>query len=158
MKLKEIINLSIYERSMALVQELFKGKKDKSGAPYINHLIKVSEDFEEEKVKSMALMHDVLEDTELTAKDLKEMGYDEEFIEVLRLLTNTYSSYEEYIQNLLNSNNKIAIKIKLKDVLHNMDISRFESPKEKDFQRIRRKYIKTYMSIIEKLEGEKKND
>ena len=103
-------------------------------------------------------MHDVLEDTELTAKDLKEMGYDEEFIEVLRLLTNTYSSYEEYIQNLLNSNNKIAIKIKLKDVLHNMDISRFETPKEKDFQRIRRKYMKTYMSIIEKLEGEKKND
>ena len=148
-------SLGLYERSQLIVQELFQEKKDKSGHPYMNHLIKVSEDFEEERIKSMALMHDVLEDTKLTSKDLKTLGYDEDFIKVLELLTNTYDTYEEYIDTLLKSNNHIAIQIKMKDVLHNMDISRFASPKEKDFQRVKRKYIPTYMKILDKLEGER---
>lgn len=155
-ELKYYRNLGVYKRSKELVNLLFKDKKDKSGCPYMHHLEKVSEDFEDETLKSMALMHDALEDTSLRVEDLKNLGYEESFIEVITLLTNTYDTYEEYIDNLLSSNNLDAIHIKLKDVLHNMDISRFVRPTEKDFQRVRNKYIKTYLKIIDKLEGESK--
>ncbi len=155
-KLKYYKSLSIYKRSKELVELLFKDKKDKSGCPYLHHLEKVSEDFEDERIKAMALMHDTLEDTNLTKEDLENLGYDSSFINVIELLTNTYKTYDEYIDKLLSSNNIEAIKIKLKDVLHNMDISRFVSPRPKDYERIRNKYVKSYLKIIDKLEGEMK--
>ena len=52
-ELKYYRNLGVYKRSKELVNLLFKDKKDKSGCPYIHHLEKVSEDFEDETLKSM---------------------------------------------------------------------------------------------------------
>ena len=146
-------NLGIYERSHALVEKLFSEKLDKGNSNYLNHLEHVSQDFKEDRKKSMALMHDVLEDTEVTRKDLESLGYDDDFIQVLELLTNTYDSYEEYIEHLLNANNKDAFEIKMKDLLHNMDLTRVKKITAKDLKRTE-KYIKAYLRIIEKLESE----
>ena len=151
-------NLSVYERSKELVERLFKDRVDKSRKSYMNHLIKVSEDFEDEKIRSMALMHDVLEDSNLQEKDLQNLGYDDEFIEVLKILTNTHDTYDEYIDAILQSGNLIALQIKLKDLLHNMDISRFENPQEEDIERIKNKYLIAYVKILKKIEGEIKHD
>ena len=101
----------------------------------------------------MALMHDVLEDTNVTKEDLMLLGYDKDFIHVLELLTNTFHTYEEYIENLINSNNKDAFEIKMKDLLHNMDLTRVKKITQKDLKRTE-KYIKAYLRIIEKLESE----
>jgi len=147
--------LGIYERSRKLVEMLFKDKLDKGHSSYMIHLEHVSMDFHDERKKSMALMHDVLEDTEVTKDDLKRLGYDEEFINVLEILTNTWDSYEEYIDKILKSNNKDALEIKIKDLLHNMDLTRVEHVTKKDLQRSE-KYIKAYLKIIEKMEGDNK--
>lgn len=98
-------------------------------------------------------MHDVLEDTPVTSEDLRNLGYDHDFITVLEILTNTYDSYDEYIDHIVASNNKNALAIKLKDLLHNMDLLRLEKVTEKDLQRTK-KYIKAYCKIIEKMKGE----
>ena len=148
-------SLGIYERSVELVKKLFESKLDKGNHNYLNHLEHVSQDFEEERKKSMALMHDVLEDTKVTRMDLENLGYDDEFISVLELLTNTFDTYEEYIEHLLASNNKDAFEIKMKDLLHNMDLTRVEKITKKDLKRCD-KYIKAYLRIIEKLESEEK--
>ena len=146
-------NKSIYNRSMALVKALFNDKSDKAHKNYMDHLRHVSNDFKNPRLKSMALMHDVLEDTSVTREDLRNLGYDHDFITVLEILTNTYDSYDEYIDHIVASNNKNALAIKLKDLLHNMDLLRLEKVTEKDLQRTK-KYIKAYCKIIEKMKGE----
>ena len=147
--------LPIYKRSLILVKRLFKNKKDKGGYPYINHLRNVSRDFKDENLKSIALMHDVLEGTGMTPDELKKLGYNDEFISVLKILTNTYQSYDEYIDNLIKSNNLTAYIIKLKDLLNNLDLTRLKTINKKDINRSK-KYINAYLKIINKME--EKND
>jgi len=148
-------NLDLLKRSKELVEFLFRDKLDKGHHNYLDHLKHVSQDFVNDEQKSMALMHDVLEDTSVTKKDLKELGYDDYFIYVLELLTNTYDTYDKYIDHLLEENNKDAFEIKMKDLLHNMDLTRVEKITKKDLKRTE-KYIKAYLKIIDKLEGENK--
>ena len=145
--------LDIYSRSEALVNRFFKNKIDKSNHDYREHLRHVSEDFTNKKVKSLALLHDILEDTEVTSSDLLNIGYSKSEVSVLEILTNTWDSYEEYIDNILNSNNKIALNIKVKDLLHNMDLTRLKKITLRDIKRAK-KYLNAYIKIIETLEGE----
>lgn len=145
--------LDIYSRSEALVNRFFKSKIDKSNHDYREHLRHVSEDFTNKKVKSLALLHDILEDTEVTSSDLLNLGYSKSEVSVLEILTNTCDNYEEYIDNILNSNNKIALNIKVKDLLHNMDLTRLKKITPRDIKRAK-KYLNAYIKIIETLEGE----
>ena len=145
--------LDIYSRSEALVNRFFKNKIDKSNHDYREHLRHVSEDFTNKKVKSLALLHDILEDTEVTSNDLLNLGYSKSEVSVLEILTNTWDNYEEYIDNILNSNNKIALNIKVKDLLHNMDLTRLKKITLRDIKRAK-KYLNAYIKIIETLEGE----
>lgn len=147
-------NLGILKRSMELVKMLFQNKLDKGNHTYLEHLEHVSQDFFSERKKAMALMHDVLEDTSITSKDLKNLGYDDKFIEVLEILTNTHDTYDEYIEYILKVNNKDAFEIKMKDLLHNMDLTRLSKITTRDLKRTE-KYWKAYLKIIQKLEGEK---
>ena len=145
--------LDLYSRSLELVTRFFKDKTDKANVNYMNHLLYVSRDFDDIFIKSVALMHDVLEDTPITANDLTSLGYSNEFIKTLELLNNTYDTYQEYIDQLINSHNKTAMKIKLKDLLHNMDLTRLKTVTERDKKRSE-KYVEAYLKIITNLEGE----
>ena len=145
--------LPIYERSLSLIKKLFQDQKDKGGNFYINHLIRVSRDLKSEKLKALGLMHDILEDTDIKEEELKKLGYDNEFINTMKLLTNTYHSYDEYIDSLIKSNNKDALTIKLKDLLDNMDLTRLQIINERDIKRSK-KYMNAYLQIINKMEGE----
>ena len=145
--------LDLYSRSLELVTRFFKEKKDKANSNYMNHLLRVSQDFNDINIKSMALMHDVLEDTPITKEDLCILGYSDEFIETLELLSNTYDTYQEYIDHLIHSHNQVAMKIKLKDLLHNMDLTRLDKVTEIDKLRTQ-KYVDAYLKIITSLEGE----
>lgn len=152
-EIKYYKKLDILKRSEELVKKLFQNKLDKGSHSYLEHLEHVSRDFKNNRKKAMALMHDVLEDTSITKEDLSKLGYDEDFIEVLEILTNTYNSYEEYIDHILKVNNKDAFDIKMKDLLHNMDLTRLKKITQKDLQRTE-KYWKSYLKIINQLEGE----
>lgn len=147
-------SLGILKRSEELVKKLFRDKLDKGKNHYLDHLRHVSQDFSSDRKKAMALMHDVLEDTDLTSSDLKKLGYDDKFIEVLEILTNTHPSYDDYIEYILTVNNKDAFEIKMKDLLHNMDLTRISRITKKDLERTE-KYWKAYLKIIHQLGGEK---
>ena len=77
-----------YERALLLVSELFEDKKDKEGKPYINHLIRVSTKLDNHNTKVAGLLHDTLEDTNYTEKDLKKLKFSKETIELVKLVTN----------------------------------------------------------------------
>lgn len=150
--IKKIQKLSMYEKARSIVNEVFKEKKDKGGNPYITHLYTVSNNLDTIEEKTVGLLHDIIEDTEITYKDLEEVGFPKKILEVLELVTRkSNETYDEFINRIIKSNNLTALKVKQKDMENNMDLSRIKNPKEIDKKRIEEKYKPQYKKIINKL-------
>ena len=140
-------------KSLELVCKLFQDKTDKSGIPYSVHLLKVYSGVNEYNEKICALLHDIVEDTDVTFDDLREVGYNEEIIEILSYLTkHKGEDYRDYIERIISSENIHAYNIKLSDLKHNMDISRIKNPTINDYERITKRYAPAYEKIKNKLD------
>lgn len=139
------------EMAINLAVKKHANQKDKGGNPYIEHPLWVMSNITGYKCKIAAVLHDIVEDTDMTIRDLKIYGFDEEIVDAIRLLTRDKNiSYDEYIDNLFN--NPIAVKVKLKDLEHNMDLTRLPNGlTEKDIKR-NEKYKRIYEYIMNRLE------
>ena len=102
---------------------VFKDKYDKAGEVYIRHLNRVSAVFKDSDSKCASLLHDIVEDTSFTLQDLKELGFNDLVIDTVRLLTNDLGDYDEFIKRIIESDNILAIRIKIADLLDNMNIN-----------------------------------
>jgi len=124
---------------------------DKSDLPYIYHPVHLAEQMDSETACSAALLHDVIEDTNVTFEDLKAKGVSDKVIEVVRILTHDDKNekYMDYIRRIKESGNADAMKIKLADLAHNSDITRLGKVEEKVLKRIER-----YKAAYEMLLGE----
>ena len=101
---------------------------------------------EEEKI--IGLLHDLLEDTKVTIEELKEMGFSSFVLETLKLLTrNKAYSYDEYIDQIINSHNESALYIKKIDLEHNMDFTRCPNLDEATREKLQKKYTQNYSKI-----------
>lgn len=119
-----------------------KNQYDKVGVPYINHPLTVSNNLETEDEKIVGLLHDVVEDTAVTLDDLR-LFFDKHIIEAIDLLTHKEEdSYMDYLAKI--KTNPLALKVKLADLNHNMDMSRFENPTKRDYERLEKKYKPAY--------------
>ena len=99
-----------------------------------------------------AVLHDVIEDTDITLDYLRDEGFSEEILSALDALTRRKDeSYDEFISRIIN--NKIASYIKLTDLCDNMALSRIKNPTKKDYERIE-KYRKAADRILDALEEE----
>ena len=109
----------------------------------------IAEQMEDESTTVCALLHDVVEDTHYTLEDLIKQGYPSEIIEALSLLThNKDISYMDYVRKI--KSNKIASTVKLADLQHNSDLSRFEVIDDDALKRIEK-----YRKAMQILLGEK---
>lgn len=120
-------------------------QKDKAGRCYIFHPINVALGVKGIRTKTVALLHDVLEDSDLYG--IKDFSFlDEEQMEAILLLT--HSANEEYF-NYINKvkTNKIALAVKLSDLRHNSNLKRLKTITERDINR-RNKYLKA-IEILE---------
>jgi guanosine-3',5'-bis(diphosphate) 3'-pyrophosphohydrolase len=125
--------------AMRLAYDAHKEQLDKAGLPYIYHPIHLAEQMDDESSTIVALLHDVIEDSDLSIKDIETMGFPIEVIEALNLLTHPDSiDYIDYIKTI--SKHPLASKVKLADLRHNSDMSRLEVILEKDVERIH-KYV-----------------
>ena len=148
--IKESDNL-IY-KSLEIVTRVFSDKEDKGGFPYVIHLLKVYSGVFDYTEKVCALLHDVIEDTDITYEDLENVGYSDEVIEILRILTKLKGEdYRDYIDRIIKSENAHAMNIKLADLKHNMDSSRIKNPSPNDYERISKRYEPAYERIYNKL-------
>ena len=139
-------------KSLELVTRLFNDKEDKGGQPYVIHLLKVYSGVSEYIEKVCALLHDVVEDTDIDYHDLEWLGYNKDIIEILRILTKLKGEdYKVYINRIIDSNNIHAMNIKLSDLRHNMDISRIKNPNTNDYERISKRYEPAYQKILNKV-------
>lgn len=121
-------------RAMNIAYSAHMGQFDKAGVPYIFHPIHLAEQMDTEEECIVALLHDVVEDTEVTFEDL-EKEFSKTIIDAIRLLTRDKSvDYMEYVKNL--KSNTIARKVKLADLRHNSDSTRLIKITDKDIERI----------------------
>ena len=128
-----MINTKLTRKAMIIAYEAHKNQVDKSGVPYIYHPIHVAEQMDTENECIIALLHDVVEDTNVTFKQLEEV-FSKEIIDILKLLTRKGNiEYDEYIKRI--KNNSIACKVKIADLTHNLDKTRLGFVTEVDVKR-----------------------
>ena len=134
--------------AMRLCFEAHRDAVDKSGIPYVFHPAHVAEQMDSEAATCVALLHDVMEDTPLTADDIRAAGMSEEVVEALLLMTHDPSvDYMDYVAAL--ASNPLARQVKMADLRHNMDTTRLEAVTEKDLAR-RAKYERA-LALLESL-------
>ena len=135
------------KKALKLAYEKHNGQLDKSGLPYIFHPFHLAEQMDDEDSVIVALLHDVVEDTDVSVNGLEEMGFSERVIEAIKLMTHQKSTdYFEYIKRI--AENPIAAKVKIADLRHNSDLTRLSSVTEKDRERVE-KYKKCLDFLIE---------
>ena len=126
-------------KAMKIAYDAHHGQVDKGGLPYIFHPYHLAESMEDEISCCAALLHDVVEDTDYTFEQLEAEGFGETIMEALRLLTheNGVFTEEDYLQYVLKlKQNPIARAVKIADLEHNSDLSRFGSDiTERDIMR-----------------------
>ena len=136
---------------LVIATNAHSGQFDRGGAPYILHPLKVMHYLksDDEELRCMALGHDVIEDTAVTYRDLRDAGISERVIDGIRALTKVPGlTYEEYKAGVFASED--AMRVKLADLRHNTDIRRLKGVTEKDIARMA-KYHQFYMEIRAKL-------
>lgn len=126
--------MSNYELALKIATEAHKGQVDKAGVPYINHPLTVASLVDTEEEKIVALLHDTIEDTNITEQDLLNYGFSNKIVEAVKLLThNKDVPYMDYVAKI--KDNELARKVKIADLTHNSDLSRLKEITDKDKKR-----------------------
>lgn len=136
---------------LVLATNAHAGQFDRGGNPYILHPLKVMHYLktDDEELQCMALLHDVIEDTNTTWKDLEAIGCTSRVISAVRVLTKMPGqSYDEYKLEVFA--NPDAMRVKMADLRHNTDIRRLKGISEKDIARMA-KYNQFYLEIRQRL-------
>ena len=138
------------QKARQIVTEAFKDKTDKAGRPYIEHLDAVCRmvESEEDEVKAIALLHDILEDCEEWTFERLVSAFNERIAEGVFALTKFSANalnYAEYIE--LVKANPDAILVKIADLRHNMDIARLPVLGDYEIKRLK-KYHAAYLELI----------
>ncbi|MEG2116543.1 MAG: GTP pyrophosphokinase [Clostridia bacterium] len=130
-----MVNSEFVTKILNFIYDAHKGQFDKSGAPYVFHPFFLATQMDDENSVVLALLHDVVEDTDKTFDDIKALGVNDDVIAALKLLTHNLAvPYFEYVNKI--KENKLATKVKLADLKHNSDLSRLKCPTQKDVERV----------------------
>ena len=124
------------DRAIQIAVEAHAGAKDRGGKAYILHPISVMMRCKTDEEKIVAILHDVVEDTDWTFEALREEGFTETIIEALKTVTkhSDDEDYDEFIQRSLK--NEIGRKVKIADLRENLDVTRIGELADKDIERI----------------------
>ena len=129
--------MRLIETSLQIALRAYAGKVDKAGREYILHPLRVMAKMRTEREMSAALLHDVLEDSEITAEELLAEGIPAEVVEAVQHLTkNENEDYMDFVARA--GKNRIAAAVKLADIEDNIDVLRLSSLDETDLARIRK--------------------
>lgn len=136
-------------KAMRFAYAAHHGQLDKSGMPYIFHPIHLAEGMEDEYCCCAALLHDTVEDTNITIEDIRR-EFPREVADAVALLTHGDSvDYFDYVRAI--AKNPIAKTVKLADLAHNSDQSRLTAAgiTGEKLQRLQEKYVKSKMILSE---------
>ena len=136
----------LYDLALRIAIRAHEGQKDKSEREYVTHPIRVAERCKDPKAKIVALLHDTIEDTDVTAEYLRSQGFPEEIIEGVLSVTKQEGeegeeNYEDFV--LRAAKNPLGKEVKLADLEDNMDIRRLKNITDDDVTRLR-KYLRAW--------------
>lgn len=139
--------------AIALAANYHSDQFDRGGNPYILHCLKVMHYTKSERLelKIAAVLHDIVEDTEMTLLNLELQGFNPVSLEIIDLLTKKEGqSPEEYLAGILKNHG--ACIVKLADLRHNTDVRRLKGLTDKDLLRMR-KYHAMHLKITKAKEA-----
>lgn len=132
--------------AIILAADKHRGQFDKGGSPYILHPLRVMQKAKSDEERIVAVLHDVVEDTDVTLDELRGMGFDEHIVTAIDHLTRRdKETYNDFILRV--KKNELATRVKLLDIEDNSDLSRLQEITEQDENRLRR-----YQKAVELLE------
>lgn len=136
------------EEAIIWATEVHRGQVDKAGNPYILHPLRVMLRMTSDEARFVAVLHDTIEDSDHTLDDLRALGYSETIIAAVDAVTRRADeTYEQFIQRL--KPNPLARKVKLADLLDNLDLRRANPVvAEKDAERIAR-YQRAWIELTQ---------
>jgi len=127
--------MSTLARAIALAAQYHEGQTDKGGRPYVFHPLRLMLKALTEQEQIAAVLHDTIEDTDLTLDDLRKEGFSDEIVEAIdRLSRREDETYREFILRI--KENRLAARVKILDLQDNMDLTRIKKPSEKDQKRL----------------------
>ena len=133
--MKDISGQGTLERAIEIAARRHAGQVDKGGAPYILHPLRVMLRVAPGAQQIVAVLHDVVEDSEVTFEDLEREGFSAEVINGLRAVTKVEGeSYEDFVARA--ALDPVGKAVKLADLMENSDLSRIAEPSQKDLGRV----------------------
>jgi hypothetical protein len=147
--------MATIEKALQIAARAHEGQVDKHGQPYVLHPLRVMSAVEDGEARIVAILHDVIEDTSVTADDLRREGFGEPILEALDRLTRRKDEpYAEYVIRC--KGHEIARRVKLADLDDNSRPSRTilrPDRIEPDVERVR-KYLLAYKFLTDMLTEE----
>ena len=133
-----VSEVSLFARAKEIAQIAHAGQVDKAGEEYYLHPYRVMLRCREKTEQIVALLHDVVEDSDWTFEMLEEEGFTPEIINSLKCLTKLSDNedYDAFISRVMT--NPLAMKIKLYDIEDNLDLSRLSELTESDIKRVQK--------------------
>ena len=142
-----MIYTPVTKKALKLCFEAHKEQVDKNGMPYVFHPFHLAEQMQTEEATVVALLHDVVEDTDYTIEDLTSLGFGKPITDAIALMTHADGvAYMDYVREI--KNNPIAKAVKLADLKHNSDLTRLDVVDESALNR-REKYLKAIKLLEE---------
>jgi (p)ppGpp synthase/HD superfamily hydrolase len=137
-------------QAVELARQAHDSQVDKAGKPYIEHPLRVMKTLARVEDKIVAVLHDAIEDSDLTLEDLQRLGFPENIIDAIDAITKRANeNYHNYLQRVMS--NQISLRVKIADMKDNMDETRIPNPSEKDYRRLQ-KYQQTLPLLLQALE------
>ena len=128
---------SMVDLALSIARQAHEEQLDKAGVDYIEHPIYVASQVDTEEEKAVALLHDVIEDSPVSAEGLLQAGLPETVVTAVQVLTKKKEQdYQTYLETV--KKNPLARVVKLADLKHNSDLSRLSSITEKDRERLKK--------------------
>ncbi len=144
-------NVATLERALAIAATAHEGQLDKGGSPYILHPIRVMLRVDTVEERIAAIMHDVVEDSDVTLDSLRSEGFSDAVLNAIHALTKRPGEkYEDFIDR--SAADPIAREVKLADLAENSDLTRIPAPTAIDHERIAR--YRRAIDRIEELSGD----
>jgi len=124
------------EKALEIAIKAHLGQVDKGGNAYILHPLRVMNKFSEKDLMIVSILHDVVEDTNITLDDLLHDGFSSDIVDAIGCLTKRKNEdYNSFIKRVMS--NSLAVKVKIADIRDNLDISRLSDPlSTKDIERV----------------------
>jgi (p)ppGpp synthase/HD superfamily hydrolase len=127
--------MATLERAIAIAAKAHEGQVDKAGAPYIIHPLRVMMRVASTEERIAAVLHDVVEDTDINFDNLRAEGFSESVLSAVESLTKRANEdYDAFI--LRAAADPIGRKVKLADLAENSDLTRISNPTDKDHERV----------------------